>query len=67
MNYKANWSTLLKDIFAVEGVSRTRSEIIAILKSIQTSEQRINNGKQITKTEFVMIDKFHRELKGDEN
>ena len=59
MNYKANWSTMLKDIFAINGTPRSRTEVITLLKSIQSSEQRISNGKQITKTEFLLIEKFY--------
>ena len=64
MNYKANWSTMLKDIFAINGTPRSRAEVITLLKSIQSSEQRISNGKQITKTEFLLIEKFYGDIKG---
>lgn len=64
MNYKANWSTMLKDIFAINGIPRSRAEVITLLKSIQSSEQRISNGKQITKTEFLLIEKFYGDIKG---
>jgi hypothetical protein len=52
-------------VFSVSSTPRSRAEIIALLKSIQSSEQRISNGKQITKSEYLMIEKFYQELKGE--
>lgn len=63
-NYKSNWSTIFKDVFANKGIDSKRLEIISIIKSIQTFETKINNGKQVTKTEYEIINKFFKNLKG---
>lgn len=65
-NYKSNWSNLFKESFATSTVSYTRIEIVNMIKSIQLSESKINNGKQITKSEFSMIHDFYQKIKGDE-
>lgn len=63
-NYKSNWSTLFKNLFINKGMNQTRLEIVSAIKSVQSSEAKINNGKQITKTEYEMIHKFYSNIKG---
>ena len=65
LNYKSNWSTMLKEIFNSGSIARTRTDVVTMLKSIQASELKINNGKQITKSEFKAIDALYTELKGE--
>lgn len=63
-NYKSNWSTFMKDILTNDE-QKTRAEIVAVLKSIDALEKRINNGKHITKTEYLTINSFYNDLKGE--
>ena len=55
INYKSNWSTLFKDVFNINNVIRVRTDAVKILKQIQALEVKINNGKQITKSEYNII------------
>jgi len=65
-NYKSNWSNLFKDMFVENGINQTRLDIVSAIKSIQASESKINNGKQITKTEYEMINAFYKRIKGED-
>lgn len=65
LSFKANWSTMLRDIFSSDSISVSRNDIITMLKLIHASEQKIGNGKHITKSEFSVIDRFYRELRRD--
>ena len=62
--YKSNWSTLFKESFVEDGVAKSKLDVISSIKSIMSSENKINNGKQITKTEFEQIDSFYSLLVG---
>ena len=65
LNYKSNWSTMLREIFNAGSITRNRTDVVTLLKAIQASEQRINNGKQITKSEYKAINALYLELKGE--
>ena len=54
----------MKDILTNDE-QKTRAEIVAVLKSIDALEKRINNGKHITKTEYLTINSFYNDLKGE--
>lgn len=53
--YKTNWTTFLKDILVNPNDQKNRAETLDWLKSMSYSESRINNGKQITRSEFKKI------------
>lgn len=63
-NYKSNWSSYFKNEFEYSDRQYTRIEIISIIKSLQLSESKINNGKHITKTEYGIINEFYQRIKG---
>ena len=64
LNYKSNWSTLFKNEFTNEKKSYNRVELISIIKSVQSLETKINNGKQITKSEYEVVNDFYKFFKG---
>ena len=57
LGYRANWSQLFRGSFDRWA---SRVELVALLKSLQGYEAKINNGKQITKSEFEIIDQEFR-------
>lgn len=57
--YKSNWSSLFKETFVDNNIIKSKIEIISSIKAFMTLENKINNGKQITKTEFEQIDSFY--------
>lgn len=65
LNFKANWSMLLREGFLSHNITANRADIVNTLKSIQTCEQKINNGKHITKSEYFVINDFYGKLRGD--
>ena len=64
MNYKSNWSVLFKQMFTFKDETFTRLDIIGLIKSIQVSESKISNGKQITKSEFDAINDIYFKVGG---
>lgn len=60
--YRTNWTTYLKDILVNPNEQKNRMETLDWLKSISSSESRIGNGKQITRTEFEKIDNIYKWL-----
>lgn len=61
-NYKSNWSLFMRDILTTNS-SKTRLEIVSTLKSIDSLEKRINNGKHITKSEYLILNSYYDELR----
>lgn len=64
-NYKSNWSSLFKVEFTKTDFTYNRIELNGAIKSLQLLEAKINNGKQITKTEYEEINRFYNFVKGD--
>ena len=60
--YRTNWTTYLKDILVNPNEQKNRMETLDWLKSISSSESRIGNGKQITRSEFETIDNIYKWL-----
>ena len=65
--HKSNWTAVFKSIFTVNGESYTKTEAISKLKNEQVIEIKINNGKQITKTEYKQVHEMFAVLNGVSN
>ena len=65
LNFKTNWTLIGKDIFSSNDLKATRPQTISLIKSIQSSDKKINNGKQITKTEYQTINSLYTRFQGE--
>ena len=64
LNYKSNWSMIFKNVFSNIEFNYSRIEIINNIKSVQNAESKINNGKQITKSEYESVNAFSLYIRG---
>lgn len=62
INYKSNWSVIFKNIFTVNSKIMSKIDITNTIKSILAIETKINNGKQITKSEYQIVNNFYIEI-----